>query len=57
VNVVTEVLSILLIAAKEAKRKRASEFFLQDILHARPFSYLIRNIFQETVGKESKDRY
>jgi hypothetical protein len=53
VKIVAEVLSILSIATKEVQRKRASEF-IQDILHTRPFSYLIRNLFQETVGT---DRY
>ncbi len=33
VKIVAEVLSILSIATKEVKRKRASELFLQDILH------------------------
>lgn len=51
VKIVSEVLSILSIATKEVNRKRASELFLQDIVHAGPFSYLIRNIFQETVGE------
>jgi hypothetical protein len=53
VKIVAEVLSILSIATKEVKRKRASEF-LQVILYTRPFSYLVRNLFQETVGT---DRY
>ena len=34
VKVVSEVLSILSIATKEVKRKRASELILQDIFHA-----------------------
>jgi hypothetical protein len=53
VKIVAEVLSILSIATKEVKRKRASEF-LQDIRHTFLSSYLIRNLFQETVGT---DRY
>jgi hypothetical protein len=53
VKIVAEVLSIISIATKEVQRKRASEF-LQDMHHTRPFSYLIRNLFQETVGT---DRY
>jgi hypothetical protein len=53
VKIVAEVLSILSIATKEVKRKRASKL-LQDILYTGPFSYLIRNLFQETVGS---DRY
>ena len=52
-KIVAEVLSILSIATKEVKRKRASEF-LQDIRHTLLSSYLIRNLFQETVGT---DRY
>ena len=34
VKIVSEILSILSIATKEVKRKRASELFLQDILRA-----------------------
>ena len=33
VKIVAEVLSILSIATKEVRRKRASELFLQDVLH------------------------
>ena len=54
VKIVAEVLSILSIATKEAKRKLASEF-LQDIRYALlPSYHLIRNLFQEIVGT---DRY
>ena len=53
VKIVAEVLSILSIATKEVKRKRASEF-LRDIRQSLLSSYSVRNIFQETVGT---DRY
>ena len=53
VRIVIEILSILSIVTKEVKRKRASEL-LEDSLRARAFSYMIRNIFQETARK---DRY
>jgi uncharacterized FlaG/YvyC family protein len=49
VKIVAEVLSILSIATKEVQRKRASES-LHDIYPTLRSSYLIRNIFQETVG-------
>jgi hypothetical protein len=51
VKIVAEVLSILSIATKEVQRKRASES-LHDILHILLSSYLVRNIFQETVGTD-----
>jgi hypothetical protein len=53
VKIVAEVLSILSIATKEVKRKRASEF-LRDIRQYLLSSYLIRNLFQEIVWT---DRY
>ncbi|KAN0141883.1 hypothetical protein V8E53_000345 [Lactarius tabidus] len=53
VKIVAEVLSILSIATKEVQRKRSSEL-LHDIRQNLPSSYLIRNLFQETVGT---DRY
>jgi hypothetical protein len=53
VKIVAEVLCILAIATKEVKRNLTSEF-LQDILYTRPFLYIVRNLFQETVGT---DRY
>ena len=53
VKIVAEVLSILSIATKEVKRKRASEF-PQYIRQSLLSSYSVRNIFQETVGT---DRY
>jgi hypothetical protein len=53
VKIVAEVLSILSIATKEVKRKRASESS-QDIRHTLLSSDFIRNLFQETVGT---DRY
>ena len=57
VKIVAEVLTILSIATKEVKRKRAGEF-LQNILRTSlVFSYclhLIRNLLQKIVGK---DRY
>ena len=53
VKIVAEVLSILSIATKEVKRKRASEF-PRDIRQSLLSSYSVRNIFQETVGT---DRY
>ena len=53
VKIVAEVLTILSIAIKEVNRKRASKF-LRDIRQFLLSSYLIRNIFQETVGT---DRY
>jgi uncharacterized FlaG/YvyC family protein len=49
VKIVAEVLSILSIATKEVQRKRASEL-LQNIRQMLLSSYLIRNLFQETVG-------
>ena len=52
VKIAAEVLTILSIATKEVKRKRASEF-LRDIRQSL-LSYSIRNLFQETVGT---DRY
>jgi hypothetical protein len=51
VNIVTEVLSILFFATEEVKRKRASEFFLQDILYTRPFSYFIEIYFRKLLGR------
>ena len=53
VKIVAEVLTILSIATKEVKRKRASEF-PRDIRQSLLSSYSIRNLFQETVGT---DRY
>ena len=53
VKIVAEVLTILSIATKEVKRKRASEF-PRDIHQSLLSSYSIRNLFQETVGT---DRY
>ena len=53
VKIAAEVLTILSIATKEVKRKRASEF-LRDIRQSLLSSYSIRNLFQETVGT---DRY
>ena len=53
VKIVAEVLSILSIATKEVKRKRASEF-LRDIRQSLLSSDSVRNLFQETVGT---DRY
>ena len=53
VKIVAEVLSILSIATKEVKRKRASEF-PRDIRQSLLSAYSIRNLFQETVGT---DRY
>ena len=53
VKIVAEVLTILSIATKEVKRKRASEF-LRDVRQTLLSSYSIRNLFQETVGT---DRY
>ena len=53
VNIVAEVLTILSIATKEVKRKRASKL-LRDIRQSLLSSYSIRNIFQETVRT---DRY
>ena len=53
VKIVAEVLSILSIATKEDKRKRASEF-LRDIRQSLLSSDSLRNLFQETVGT---DRY
>ena len=52
-KIVAEVLSILSIATKEVKRKRASKF-PRDIRQTLLSAYPIRNIFQETVGT---DRY
>ena len=52
-KIVAEVLSILSIATKEVKRKRASEF-LRDIRQYLLSSDSVRNLFQETVGT---DRY
>jgi hypothetical protein len=49
VKIMAEVLSILSIATKEVQRKRASEL-LQNIRQTLLSPYLIRNIFQETVG-------
>ena len=53
VKIVAEVLSILSIATKEVKRKRASEF-LRDVRQSLLSAYSVRNLFQETVGT---DRY
>ena len=53
VRIVAEILSIISIATKEVKRKRASEF-LGDIRQFIRSSYSVRNLFQETVGT---DRY
>ena len=53
VKIVAEVLTILSIATKEVKRKRASEF-LRDVRQYLLSSYSVRNLFQETVGT---DRY
>ena len=53
VKIAAEVLTILSIATKEVKRKRASEF-LRDIRQSLLSSYSIRNLFQETVRT---DRY
>jgi hypothetical protein len=39
VKIVTEVLCILSIATKEVKRKRTSELFLHDMLHANHFYF------------------
>ena len=53
VKIITEILSIFYYATKEVKRKRSSEF-LEDLLRARAFSHMVRNLFQETVRQ---DRY
>ena len=53
VKIVAEVLSILSIATKEVKRKRASEF-RRDVRQSLLSAYSVRNLFQETVGT---DRY
>ena len=53
VKIVAEVLTIISIATKEVKRKRASEF-LRDVRQSLLSSYSVRNLFQETVGT---DRY
>ena len=57
VKIVAEVLTILSIATKEVKRKRASEFLrdvVSSIRQSLLSSYSVRNLFQETVGT---DRY
>jgi hypothetical protein len=57
VKIMAEVLSILSIATKEVKRKRAGEFLQKIPRISLVFSYrlhLIRNLLQEIVGK---DRY
>ena len=51
VEIAVVTLSILYIATKEVRRKRASEF-LEDLLRARAFSYMIRILFRETVRKD-----
>ena len=53
VKIVAEVLTIIAIATKEVKRKRASEF-LREIYQSLLSSYSVRNLFQEIVGT---DRY
>ena len=53
VRIVAEVLTILSIATKEVKRKRASES-LRDARQYLLSSNSVRNLFQETVGT---DRY
>lgn len=53
VKIVAEILSILSIATKEVKRKGASEF-LEELLRARAFSYMVRILFRESVRE---DRY
>ena len=54
VKIVAEILSILSIATKEVKRKRASEFLEELVFRARAFSYVVRILFRETFRK---DRY
>ena len=51
VKIVAEVLTIIAIATKEVKRKRASEF-LREIYQSLLSSYSVRNISQETVGTD-----
>ena len=57
VKIVAEVLTVISIATKEVKRKRASEFprdVHPSIRQSLLSSYSVRNLFQETVGT---DRY
>lgn len=54
VNIVIELLSILSIATKEVKRRRASELFRQDMFYTPPISCSFRKSFQETTWE---DRY
>ena len=51
VKIVAEVLTIIAIATKEVKRKRASEF-LREIYQYLLSSYSVRNLFQEIVGTD-----
>ena len=51
VKIVAEVLTIIAIATKEVKRKRASEF-LREIYQSLLSSYSVRNLFQEIVGTD-----
>jgi hypothetical protein len=51
-KIVSEVLSILSIATKEVKRKRASKSFLQALLRSFRCSCFVRNVFQKTIGKD-----
>ena len=53
VKIVAEIHSILSIATKEVKQTRASEF-LEELLRARAFSYMVRTLSREIVRK---DRY
>ena len=51
VKIVAEVLTIIAIATKEVKRKRASEFLRENCQYLLS-SYSVRNLFEETVGTD-----